>query len=97
MDFITYMTPSSSFDTIFHPQSDDQTTRVNQVFEQYLQFTIKYQEGDETSYFPFAKLFKIIQPRLRHNKCCSILIADIIESLINSMLPRTTLHPQMNW
>ena len=39
----------------FHPQTDGQTERVNQVLEQYLRCTINYQQDDWTEYLPFAE------------------------------------------
>ena len=39
----------------FHPQTDGQTERVNQVLEQYLRSTINYQQDDWTEYLPFAE------------------------------------------
>jgi hypothetical protein len=39
----------------FHPQTDGQTERVNQVLEQYLRCTINYQQDDWTEYLPLAE------------------------------------------
>ena len=39
----------------FHPQTDGQTERVNQVLEQYLRCTINYQQDDWTSYLSLAE------------------------------------------
>src|SRR4051794_19521962 len=39
----------------FHPQTDGQTERVNQVLEQYLRCTINYQQDDWTLYLPLAE------------------------------------------
>jgi hypothetical protein len=39
----------------FHPQTDGQTERVNQVLEQYLRCSINYQQDDWTSYLPLAE------------------------------------------
>ncbi len=39
----------------FHPQTDGQTERVNQVLEQYLRCTINYQQDDWTSYLTLAE------------------------------------------
>lgn len=39
----------------FHPQTDGQTERVNQVLEQYLRCTINYQQDDWIEYLPFAE------------------------------------------
>ena len=41
--------------SVFHPQTDSQTERVNQVFEQYLQCTINYQQDDWIEYLPLAE------------------------------------------
>ena len=39
----------------FHPQTDGQTERVNQVLEQYLRCTINYQQDDWTTLLPLAE------------------------------------------
>ena len=39
----------------FHPQTDGQTERVNQILEQYLRCTINYQQDDWTSYLLLAE------------------------------------------
>ena len=39
----------------FHPQTDSQTERVNQVLEQYLRCTINYQQDDWMEYLPLAE------------------------------------------
>jgi len=39
----------------FHPQTDGQTERVNQVLEQYLRCMINYQQDDWTTYLPLAE------------------------------------------
>jgi hypothetical protein len=39
----------------FHPQTDGQMERVNQVLKQYVRCTINYQQHDWTSYLPLAK------------------------------------------
>lgn len=39
----------------FHPQTDGQTERVNQVLEQYLRCNINYQQNDWTSLIPLAE------------------------------------------
>jgi hypothetical protein len=39
----------------FHPQSDSQTERVNQVLEQYLRCFISYQQDDWADLLPFAE------------------------------------------
>lgn len=41
--------------TAFHPQTDGQTERVNQVLEQYLRCMINYQQDDWTTYLPLAE------------------------------------------
>jgi len=39
----------------FHPQTDGQTERVNQVLEQYLRCSINYQQDDWVAYLPLAE------------------------------------------
>jgi len=39
----------------FHPQTDGQTERVNQVLEQYLRCNINYQQDDWTLHLPLAE------------------------------------------
>lgn len=39
----------------FHPQTDGQTERVNQVLEQYLRCTINYQQDDWTTILPLVE------------------------------------------
>ena len=39
----------------FHPQTDGQMERVNQVLEQYLHCTINYQQDNWTSLLPLAE------------------------------------------
>ena len=41
--------------TAYHPQSDGQTERVNQVLEQYLRFYCDYQQDDWSSLLPLAE------------------------------------------
>lgn len=41
--------------TAFHPQSDGQTERVNQILEQYLRCYINYQQDNWTSCLPMAE------------------------------------------
>jgi hypothetical protein len=42
--------------TMYHPQTDGQTKRVNQILEQYLHCTINYQQDDWADLLPLAKL-----------------------------------------
>lgn len=39
----------------FHPQTDGQTERVNQVLEQYLRCSVNYQQDDWTAYLSLAE------------------------------------------
>jgi hypothetical protein len=41
--------------TAFHPQSDGQTERVNQVLEQYLRCYVNHQQNDWVSWLPLAE------------------------------------------
>jgi hypothetical protein len=41
--------------SVFHPQTNGEIERVNQVLEQYLRCTINYQQDDWTSYLPLAE------------------------------------------
>ena len=45
----------SNYFLTFHPQTDGQTERVNQVLEQYLQCSINYQQDDWTEYLPLVE------------------------------------------
>jgi hypothetical protein len=41
--------------SVFHPQTNGEIERVNQVLEQYLRCTINYQQDDWTSYLPLTE------------------------------------------
>ena len=45
----------SNLSTAYHPETDGQTERVNQVLEQYLRFYINYQQDDWVSLLPLAE------------------------------------------
>jgi hypothetical protein len=45
----------TNLSTAFHPQSDGQTERVNQVVEQYIRVFGNYQQNDWTSLLPLAQ------------------------------------------
>ena len=46
---------SANLSTAFHPQSDGQTERVNQILEQYLRCTINYNQDNWTQLLPLAE------------------------------------------
>ncbi|KAI7967784.1 hypothetical protein MJO29_001061 [Puccinia striiformis f. sp. tritici] len=41
--------------TAYHPESDGQTERVNQILEQYLRMFVNYQQDDWSSWLPLAE------------------------------------------
>jgi hypothetical protein len=41
--------------TAYHPQTDGQTERLNQILEQYLCCTVNYQQDDWTDLLPLAE------------------------------------------
>jgi len=41
--------------TVYYPQTDGQTERVNQEVEQYLHLYVSYQQGDWSEWLPLAK------------------------------------------
>jgi RNase H-like domain found in reverse transcriptase/Reverse transcriptase (RNA-dependent DNA polymerase)/Integrase zinc binding domain/Integrase core domain/Chromo (CHRromatin Organisation MOdifier) domain len=45
----------SNLSTAYHPETDGQTERVNQVLEQYLRFYINYQQDNWRSLLPLAE------------------------------------------
>jgi hypothetical protein len=45
----------SNLSTAYHPETDSQTERVNQVLEQYLRFYINYQQDNWVSLLPLAE------------------------------------------
>jgi len=46
---------NTNLSTAFHPQSDGQTERVNQIVEQYIRVFGNYQQNDWTSLLPLAQ------------------------------------------
>ena len=46
---------TTKLSTAFHPQTDGQTERVNQVLEQYLRGVVSYQQDDWTTFLPLAE------------------------------------------
>ena len=46
---------TTKLSTAFHPQTDGQTERVNQVLEQYLRCVVSYQQDDWTTLLPLAE------------------------------------------
>ena len=46
---------TTKLSTAFHPQTDGQTERVNQVLEQYLRCVVSYQQDDWTTFLPLAE------------------------------------------
>ncbi len=49
------MNTKSQLSSAFHPQTDRQTERVNQVLEQYLRCFINYEQDNWASLLPFAE------------------------------------------
>jgi hypothetical protein len=45
----------SNLSTMYHPETDRQTERINQILEQYLCLYIKYQQDDWVSLLPLTK------------------------------------------
>ena len=58
---------SVNLSTTYHPQTDGQTERVNQILEQYLRCTINYQQEDWVDFLVMAEFSynKVSMPRLR--------------------------------
>jgi hypothetical protein len=46
---------TSNLSTAYHPETDGQTERVNQILEQYLRIYTNYQQDDWTSQLPLAE------------------------------------------
>ena len=46
---------TTKLSTTFHPQTNGQTKRVNQVLEQYLRCVVSYQQDDWTMFLPMAE------------------------------------------
>ncbi|MBW0548520.1 hypothetical protein O181_088235 [Austropuccinia psidii MF-1] len=46
---------SRDISTAFHPETDDQTERVNQILEQYLQMYVSYHQDDWHTWLPLAE------------------------------------------
>ena len=46
---------STKFSTAFHPETDGQMERVNQILEQYLRCMISYQQDDWIKFLPMAE------------------------------------------
>ena len=46
---------SANLSTAYHPQTDGQTERVNQVLEQYLRCSVNYQQDDWVDLLPMAE------------------------------------------
>ena len=46
---------TSNLSTAYHPKTDGQTERVNQVLEQYLQIHTNYQQDNWTSQLPLTE------------------------------------------
>ncbi|MBW0474329.1 hypothetical protein O181_014044 [Austropuccinia psidii MF-1] len=52
---------SSDLSTAFHPETDGQTERVNQILEQYLQMYVSYHQHDWHTWLLLAEFAIIIQ------------------------------------
>ncbi|MBW0513159.1 hypothetical protein O181_052874 [Austropuccinia psidii MF-1] len=46
---------SRKLSTSFHPETDGQTDRVNQILEQYLQIYVSYHQDDWNTWLPLAE------------------------------------------
>jgi hypothetical protein len=53
--FLQILGTSLNLSSAYHPQTDGQIERVNQIFEQYLQCAISYQQDDWVDFFPLAE------------------------------------------
>ena len=53
--FLTLLDVKPNMSTAFHPQTDGQTERVNQVLEQYLRIFCNYQQDDWQEHLPLAE------------------------------------------
>ena len=54
--FLALLGIKPNLSTAFHPQTDGQTERVNQVLEQYLRIFCNYQQDDWQELLPLAEL-----------------------------------------
>ena len=54
--FVKLLQIKPNFSTSFHPQSDGQTERVNQVLEQYLRIFTSYQQDDWPDHLTLAEV-----------------------------------------
>ena len=55
-EFLAHMNVKPNLSTAFHPQTDGQTERVNQVLEQYLRVFCNYQQDNWEELLPLAEL-----------------------------------------
>lgn len=46
---------SRNLSTAYHPESDGQTERINQILEQYLRMFVNYQQDDWSDWLPYAE------------------------------------------
>ena len=46
---------SRNLSTAYHPETDGQTERVNQILEQYLRMFVNYQQDDWSEWLPYAE------------------------------------------
>ena len=53
--FLQILGTSLNLSSAYHPQTDGQTERVNQILEQYLRCTISYQQDDWVDFLPLAE------------------------------------------
>jgi hypothetical protein len=54
-DFCDLMKISPKLSTSYHPETDGQTERVNQILEQYLRCYVNYYQNDWNNYLPLAE------------------------------------------